>query len=57
MFDYKELELMLSGMPVIDIQDLKENVIYRNYTRHTPVIVWLWEILEEFINSERAEFI
>ena len=57
MFDYKELELMLSGMPVIDIQDLKENVIYRNFTRHTQVIIWLWEILEEFKNSERAEFI
>ena len=57
MFDNKELELMLSGMPVIDIQDLKENVIYRNFTRHTQVIIWLWEILEEFKNSERAEFI
>lgn len=56
-FDYKELELLISGLPTIDIEDLKENTIYKNYSKQTPVIKWLWEILEEFNNSERAEFI
>jgi len=56
-FDYKELELMLSGLPTVDIEDLKENVIYKNYSTSSPVILWLWEVLEEFKNSERAEFI
>ena len=56
-FDFKELELMLSGLPVVDIEDLKDNVIYKNYTKQSPVILWLWEVLEELNNSERAEFI
>lgn len=56
-FDYKELELMLSGLPTVDIEDLKENVIYKNYSKSSAVILWLWEVLEELKNSERAEFI
>jgi E3 ubiquitin-protein ligase HUWE1 len=56
-FDHKELELLISGLPTIDIEDLKENTIYKNYSKQTPVIQWLWEVLEEFNNSERAEFI
>lgn len=56
-FDAKELELMISGLPTIDIDDMKENTIYKNYNAHSKVIQWLWEVLEEFNNSERAEFI
>ncbi len=48
---------MLSGLPTVDIEDLKENVIYKNYSKSSPVILWLWEVLEELNNSERAEFI
>lgn len=33
-FDYKELELMISGLPTIDIEDMKENTIYKNYNQH-----------------------
>jgi E3 ubiquitin-protein ligase HUWE1 len=48
---------MISGLPTIDIEDLKENTIYKKYNKQSPVIVWLFEILEEFKNTERAEFI
>ena len=69
-FDNRELELLISGLPNIDskllvyflyftpiVMDLKENTIYQNYTSETPVVKWLFEVLEEFDNSERAEFI
>lgn len=56
-FDSKELELLISGLPTIDIGDLQENTVYQNYNKKSPVIVWLWEVLEEFNNSERAEFL
>ena len=56
-FDNRELELLISGLPSIDIMDLKENTMYQNYTSETPVVKWLFEVLEEFENSERAEFI
>jgi E3 ubiquitin-protein ligase HUWE1 len=48
---------LISGLPNIDIEDLKENTVYVNYNSQTPVVIWLFEILEEFENSERAEFI
>lgn len=56
-FDYKELELLISGLPTVDIEDLKENTIYKNYSKQSPVVNWLWEVLEELSNSERAEFL
>ena len=56
-FDSKELELLISGLPTVNIFDLKENTEYSNYSSNTPVIVWLFEVLEEFDESERAEFL
>ena len=56
-FDFRELELLISGLPTVDIQDLKENVVYKNYSKQSKVIHWLWEVLEEFNNTEKAEFI
>lgn len=38
MFTAEELELMISGMPQIDIVDLKNNTIYINYTKDDVVI-------------------
>jgi len=37
-FDNKELELLISGLPEIDIADLKNNTTYTNYTKDVPVI-------------------
>ncbi|EGR34689.1 ubiquitin hect domain family protein, partial [Ichthyophthirius multifiliis] len=56
-FDSHELELMISGLPEIDIQDLKENSEYQNYTPNSKIIKWFWEILESFDQTERASFL
>lgn len=56
-FDCMELELLISGLPDIDVTDLKANTEYHNYTKDSPVIKWLWEILHEFSQEERAEFL
>jgi hypothetical protein len=56
-FDSKELELLISGLPEIDIEDLKGNTEYHNYTKDSSVIIWLWEVLNEFSYEERAEFL
>mmetsp|Transcript_8385 Transcript_8385/g.16642 ORF Transcript_8385/g.16642 Transcript_8385/m.16642 type:complete len:2837 (+) Transcript_8385:32-8542(+) len=55
-FDSKELELLISGLPTIDTDDLRAHTDYHNYTEETPVIKWFWEVMEEFSNEERAEF-
>lgn len=56
-FDSKELELLISGLPEIDIDDLKANTEYHNFTKDSPTILWLWEVLFEFSHEERAEFL
>ncbi|CAD2088837.1 E3 ubiquitin-protein ligase, putative [Plasmodium vinckei brucechwatti] len=56
-FDDKELELLISGIPTIDLNDLKENVEYHNYTPNSIQIIWLWEVLEEFDENKKASFL
>ena len=56
-FDYREIELMISGLPDVDVLDLKKNTEYSNYTENSKVIVWFWEIMETFTPKERAEFL
>ena len=56
-FNHRELELVISGMPTIDIKDWKNNTIYENYTEESDVVKFFWEIIESFDNDERAEFL
>ena len=56
-FNHRELELVISGMPTIDINDWKNNTIYENYTEESDVVKYFWEIIEYFDNDERAEFL
>ncbi|GBE59709.1 ubiquitin ligase [Babesia ovata] len=56
-FDHKELELLISGTPSIDLANLRENVEYRNYTKDSEQIIWLWEFLEDLDQSNLAAFL
>lgn len=47
-FDSHELELMISGLPDIDLADLKANTEYHNYRPTDPIIMWFWEILGSY---------
>ena len=43
-FDEQELELLISGLPEINIDDLHKNTVYRGYTRDSQVVrlVFAW---------------
>ncbi|AFZ80372.1 ubiquitin-protein ligase 1, putative [Theileria equi strain WA] len=56
-FDDRELELLISGIPTIDLQNMKQNVDYVNYTENSEQIVWFWEILEELDQNHLAAFL
>ena len=56
-FNYRELELIISGMPTINLTDWKNNTIYENYNEESTIIKYFWEIIESFDNDERAEFL
>ncbi|CAL1147923.1 unnamed protein product, partial [Cladocopium goreaui] len=57
LFDDKELELLISGLPDIDIEDLKANTEYHNYTPQSDQIQWFWKVLSEFSQEQRAWFL
>lgn len=46
-FDHEELNYLLSGSDIIDIQDWKDNSKYSDDLVHDPVIDWFWEIVED----------
>ena len=56
-FNHREIELVISGLPNIDVNDWKNNTIYENYNENTPIIKYFWEIIESFDNNEKAEFL
>jgi hypothetical protein len=54
-FDYQELELLMCGIPTVDLDDWKLNTEYfGKYHRNHKVIIWFWAILEKFSPEERA---
>ncbi|CAD5316819.1 unnamed protein product [Arabidopsis thaliana] len=56
-FNDKELELLISGLPEIDFDDLKANTEYTSYTVGSPVIRWFWEVVKAFSKEDMARFL
>uniref|UniRef100_A0A4W4GYJ9 E3 ubiquitin-protein ligase HACE1 n=1 Tax=Electrophorus electricus TaxID=8005 RepID=A0A4W4GYJ9_ELEEL len=55
LFDEYELELLLSGMPEIDVMDWRRNTEYTSgYEEEEPVIQWFWEVVEALTQEERV---
>uniref|UniRef100_A0A7S0C7I7 HECT-type E3 ubiquitin transferase n=1 Tax=Proboscia inermis TaxID=420281 RepID=A0A7S0C7I7_9STRA len=56
-FTAKELELLISGMPDIDMHDLQRNTEYQHYKASDPQIGWFWNIMFSLKKSEKASFL
>lgn len=57
-FSEQELELLISGLPTFDLDDLKNNTEYiGGYSAKSNQIIWLFEALESFDNTMRAKFV
>ncbi|KAE8878789.1 hypothetical protein PF005_g14529 [Phytophthora fragariae] len=57
-FDYQELELVLCGLPEIDLLDWKRNTVVAPSFGDAPLVVdWFWEVLKGFSEDERARFL
>lgn len=60
-FDANELELILCGMPHINLDDWQENTVYaglfleKGMTHH--VIRWFWQVVEDFDPELRARLL
>ena len=48
-FNYRELELIISGVPNIDLEDLKKNLTFGGgYNVNSKEVKYFFEIMEEF---------
>ncbi|GBM42389.1 E3 ubiquitin-protein ligase HUWE1 [Araneus ventricosus] len=56
-FNEQELELLISGLPNIDIDDLKANTEYHKYQPTSLQIQWFWRALRSFDQADRANFL
>jgi hypothetical protein len=55
LFNDHELELMISGLPDVDILDLRANCEYRGgYSATSQIILWFWEIAIAMDREQRA---
>ena len=54
LFDAHELELMLSGVPEIDVRDWRLHTEYVGYTAESAEIALFWEFVETLSQAERA---
>ncbi|KAF4550186.1 E3 ubiquitin-protein ligase TOM1-like protein [Elsinoe fawcettii] len=56
-FNEQELELLISGLPDIDVDDWKNNTEYHNYTQTSPQVQWFWRAVRSFDAEEKAKLL
>ncbi|GKA36748.1 E3 ubiquitin protein ligase UPL1 [Tanacetum coccineum] len=49
-----KLELLISGLPEINLNDLQANTEYSGYTAASNVVTWFWEVVKAFNKEDRA---
>jgi len=54
LFNELELELLISGLPDIDVDDMRQNTEYTGYRVDSPVIQYFWATVKSFSQEERA---
>ncbi|GMG55812.1 unnamed protein product [Ambrosiozyma monospora] len=56
-FDDQELELLISGLPDIDVDDWKNNSNYVNYSASSAQIQWFWRAVKSFDQEQKAKLL
>lgn len=56
-FSPRELELLISGLPDIDVHDLKKNTDYQGWRVTDKEIQWFWNVLFSLSRNEKASFL
>ncbi|KAL8142163.1 hypothetical protein V2J09_015195 [Rumex salicifolius] len=56
-FNDKELELLISGLPEIDLDDLKANTEYTGYSSASHAVQWFWEVVGSFNKEDMARLL
>lgn len=57
-FDPEEFEMVLNGVPFIDLADWREQTVFKGvYTSSHKVVGWFWEILGGFSQEQLAKLL
>ncbi|UZJ54316.1 hypothetical protein CBS101457_003636 [Exobasidium rhododendri] len=56
-FTEQELELLISGLPDIDVNAWKNNTELHGYSASDPVIQWWWRAVRSFDQTEKAKLL
>nr|CDS18882.1 NEDD4 E3 ubiquitin protein ligase WWP1 [Echinococcus granulosus] len=56
-FDERELELLLSGMPELDVEDWRTNTVYRKYNASSKQVIWFWQFVHSLDKEQRARLL
>lgn len=56
-FDEQELELLISGLPDLDVDDWRNNTTYVNYTPNCKQVNYFWRAVRSFDAEERAKLL
>lgn len=56
-FTVSDLNLLISGVPSIDLKEIKKDVQYSGWDEDSDTIKWFWEILEEFSEKDLGAFV
>jgi len=60
-FDFQELELLMCGLPDIDLEDWKEHTEYSGECDYVggdhQVCIWFWEVVGEFDRETKARLL
>lgn len=57
MFNEQELELLISGLPTVDIDDMAANTEYKGFQKTSTHIQWFWRALRSFEKEDKAKFL
>jgi hypothetical protein len=60
-FDFQELELLMCGLPNIEVEDWKKHTEYSGEYEQTngdhPACLWFWEVVSEFDHEMQARLL
>ena len=56
-FTEAELELMICGLPDVDVGDMRKHTEYKGWKESDNVVQWFWQIVNEMDQSDRAQLL
>jgi len=57
LFSWYDLELLVCGNPVIDLEVLRKHTLYQGLSSSSPLVKYFWQTMESFNQEERQMFL